>query len=156
MPLWLFWFLLGVGLIAFETLVAFTMYAGAVALGAFPAALVAALDASLEVQVAVFAVGSALSLAFVRPLARRHLLTPQKIRTGTDSLIGARATVSRTVDDDAGEVKIRGGDVWSARSLDPGASYEEGTAVWVHEVRGVAVIVDAGGPPELEPAGEPV
>jgi membrane protein implicated in regulation of membrane protease activity len=81
MPMWLFWFLLGVGLIAFETLVAFTMYAGAIALGAFPAAIVAALDAPLEVQVAVFALGSGLSLVFVRPFAHRHLVTPQKIRT---------------------------------------------------------------------------
>lgn len=152
MPMWLFWFLLGVGLIAFETLVAFTMYAGAIALGAFPAAIVAALDAPLEVQVAVFALGSGLSLVFVRPFAHRHLVTPQKIRTGVDSLIGARAKVTRAVDDDAGEVKIRGGDVWSARALAADARYEEGTDVFVHEVRGVAVLVDTTEPPE--PASE--
>lgn len=144
--MWLVWFLLGVGLIAFETLVAFTMYAGAIALGAFPATIVAAAGASIEVQVAVFAIGSGLSLAFVRPLAHRHLIQPQKIRTGVDSLIGARATATRVVDDDAGEVKIRGGDVWSARTLSSDVRFEEGTELFVHEVRGVAVLVDTSEP----------
>lgn len=46
MPDWLIWFLIGVGLIAFEAVAAFTLYAGAVAFGAFPAAIVAAFDAS--------------------------------------------------------------------------------------------------------------
>lgn len=146
--MWLFWFLLGMGLIAFETLVAFTMYAGAIALGAFPAALVAVLDGPVEAQVAVFAIGSGLSLVFIRPLARKHLVTPQKIRTGIDSLIGERARVTRTTDDDAGEVKIRGGDVWSARSVLADVRYEEGTEVFVHEVRGVAVMVDTDPPSE--------
>jgi membrane protein implicated in regulation of membrane protease activity len=49
-------------------------------------------------------------------------------------------------------VKIRGGDVWSARALAADARYEEGTDVFVHEVRGVAVLVDTTEPPE--PASE--
>lgn len=129
------------GLIAFEAVVAFTLYAGAVALGAFPAAIVAALGASLEVQVAVFAVGSAFSLVVLRPIARRQLRTPQAIRTGTDTLIGAHATVIEPVDDDRGVVKIRGGDVWTARALEPGRSFDTGSDVVVREIRGVAALV---------------
>lgn len=147
MPLWLFWFLLGAGLIAIEALIAFTFYAGAVALGAFPAAIVAALGASLEVQVAVFAVGAAVSLLFIRPLAKRHLLTPAPIRTGIDTLIGAHATVVLAVDDDVGQVKIRGGDVWSARAADVGGRFSEGADVVVRSVKGVAVLVAE---PEVE------
>lgn len=146
MPMWLFWFLIGVGLIGFEALVAPTMYAGAVALGAFPAAIVAALDGSVELQTAVFAVGAGLSLVFIRPLARRHLRTPQAIRTGTEALIGARATVTRAVTDDGGEVKVRGGGVWTARSATAEEAFEVGTEVWVHQVSGVAVIVAAAPP----------
>lgn len=141
MPNWLFWFLLGVALLGVEAIIAFTLYAGAVSLGAFPAAIVAALGASLEVQVAVFAIGAAFSLIVLRPIARRQLERPQSILTGTDALIGAHATVLRTVDEDGGTVKIRGGDVWSARSLTPADSFETGAEVVVHEIRGVTVLV---------------
>lgn len=141
MPDWLYWFLLGVLLLAAEAVVAFTFYAGAVSFGAFPAALVAALGAPLEVQVAVFAIGAAFSLIVLRPIARRHLEGAELIRTGSDALIGARATVVRAVDEDGGTVKIKGGDVWTARSLSPEKSFEAGAEVVVHEIRGAAVLV---------------
>lgn len=141
MPDWLYWFLLGVMLLGTEALIAFTFYAGAVAFGAFPAAIVAAVGAPLEVQVAVFAVGAAFSVIVLRPVARQHLERPQSIRTGSDALIGARATVVRGVDEDGGTVKIKGGDVWTARSLTPTQSFEAGTEVVVHEIRGAAVLV---------------
>ena len=157
MELWLVWFLIGMGLIAVEALVAFTFYAGAIALGAFPAALVAALGAPVEVQVAVFSIGAAFSLVVIRPLARRHLITPAKIRTGTDQLPGSRAVVTRAVDEDGGEVKIMGGGVWSARSGEGATRFEVGASVSVTEVRGVAVIVVADPEPALpgDTAGAP-
>lgn len=141
MPDWLYWFLLGVLLLAAEAVIAFTFYAGAVSFGAFPAALVAALGAPLEVQVAVFAIGAAFSLIVLRPIARRHLEGAELIRTGSDALVGARATVVRAVDEDGGTVKIKGGDVWTARSLSPRQSFEAGAEVVVHEIRGAAVLV---------------
>ena len=143
MPLWLVWFLIGMGLIATEALVAFTFYAGAVALGAFPAALVAALGAPVEVQVAVFSIGAAFSLVVIRPLARRHLITPSRIKTGTDQLPGSRAVVLQVVDEDGGQVKIMGGGVWSARAADPAARFDVGANVIVAEVRGVSAIIAA-------------
>ena len=146
MPDWLIWFLIGVVLIAFEAVVAFTLYAGAVALGAFPAAIVAALGGSLELQVAVFAVGAAFSLIVLRPIARRQLNAPAPIRTGTDNLIGARAVVTEPVSDDGGLVKIRGGDVWTARSLEPHRDFGVGEEVLVREIRGVAALVTAAEP----------
>ncbi|CAN5461969.1 NfeD family protein [soil metagenome] len=141
MPLWLVWFLIGMGLLAVEALVAFTFYAGAVSLGAFPAAVVAALGASVEVSVAVFSVGAAFSLLVIRPLARQHLITPSKIRTGTDQLPGSRAVVLSAVDEDGGQVKIMGGGTWSARSDDPAIRFEVGANVIVKEVRGVSAII---------------
>jgi len=149
MELWLVWFLIGMGLIAIEALVAFTFYAGAVSLGAFPAALVAALGAPVEAQVAVFSIGAAFSLVVIRPLARRHLITPAKIRTGADQLPGSRAVVTQAVDEDGGQVKIMGGGVWSARTGDPATRFEAGASVLVAEVRGVALIVVAEPDPAL-------
>lgn len=148
MPDWLIWFLIGVALLATEALVAFTLYAGAVSLGAFPASLVAALGGSPELQVAVFAGGAAFSLLVLRPIARRQLDTTGT-RTGTDNLIGAHAVVTETVTDDGGLVKIRGGEVWTARSLDSRRSFATGEEVVVREIRGVAAFVTAS-----EPDGE--
>ena len=141
MPEWLIWFLIGAGLIAFEAIVAFTLYAGALSLGAFPASIAAAAGASLELQVAIFAAGAAFSLVVIRPIARRHLNVPASIRTGTDSLLGEEATVTETVDADGGQVKVRGGSVWSARALEPGESYPVGERVSVQRVSGVALLV---------------
>jgi membrane protein implicated in regulation of membrane protease activity len=139
--MWLFWFLLGISLVAVEVLVAFTLYAGTVGLAAFPAAIAAALGAPVELQVAIFAVGAALSVLLVRPVAKAHLVTPPSIRTNTDALIGVFATVTQVVDDDSGEVKVRGGEVWSARSGGPGESYPKGTEVSIKQVKGVTVVV---------------
>lgn len=150
MPLWLVWFLIGMGLIATEALVAFTFYAGAVALGAFPAALVAALGAPVEAQVAVFSVGAAFSLVVIRPLARQHLITPSRIKTGSDQLPGSRAVVLETVDEDGGQIKVMGGGVWSARTAHPALRFDIGTNVVVAEVRGVSAIVAA----EAQSSGE--
>lgn len=141
MPEWLFWFLIGVAFIAIEVMIAFTLYAGALALGAFPAAIAAALGASLELQVAVFAAGAAFSLLVLRPIARRQLRLPERTRTGVDALIGAGATVTERVDHDRGQVKIHGGDIWSARAHEPGRSFEPGEEVVVHRIRGVFVLV---------------
>ena len=44
----------------------------------------------------------------LRPIARRHLRTPPRIRTGTAALVGGPATVVERVDGDGGCVKIGG------------------------------------------------
>jgi membrane protein implicated in regulation of membrane protease activity len=56
-------------------------------------------------------------------------------------LLGARATVVEPVDDDAGVVKIHGGDTWSARALDPERTFEVGSHVVVRQIKGVSVLV---------------
>ena len=140
MPEWLIWFLIGAGLIAFEAIVAFTLYAGAISLGAFPASVAAAAGASVELQVAIFAAGAAFSLVVIRPIARRHLNVPASVRTGTDTLLGEEATVTEAVDADGGQVRVRGS-IWSARALEPGESYPVGERVSVHRVSGVALLV---------------
>jgi membrane protein implicated in regulation of membrane protease activity len=79
-------------------------------------------------------------LALVRPVALRHLRTPQEIRTGTAALIGERGTVLEPVDRDNGRVKIRG-EVWSARTYDPSASIEAGRSVEIVKIDGATVVV---------------
>jgi membrane protein implicated in regulation of membrane protease activity len=105
-----------------------------------PAALVAAVGGSLTLQLIVFIIGAIASLAFIRPVARRHLHTPPKIRTGTAALIGARATVLQRVDAGGGRVKI-GGEEWTARSYDEDDVYEEGARVEVLKIEGATALV---------------
>src|SRR5436309_2383449 len=77
------------------------------------AAVVAAAGVVVEIQVAVFLVCTVASLAFIRPIAKRHLRTPARLRTGTAALVGTQALVLERVDRDCGQVKI-GGEVWTA------------------------------------------
>lgn len=139
---WLFWFLLGMVMLGAEALIAFTLYAGSVALAALVAAVVAAADASIEIQILAFSVAAALSLLFIRPVARRHLIVEDKVKVGHEALVGKRAMVLQDVSVDGGRVKIEG-DVWSARVDDETAVLEAGRRVEVVAFRGAFAIVAA-------------
>ena len=139
MPDWVFWLLFAAVLAAGEV-ATLGFFLGAVALAALPAALVAALGASLGIQLLVFILGAVASLAFIRPVARRHLHTPPSIRTGTAALIGTRATVLDRVDAGGGRVKI-GGEEWTARPYDEDDVYEEGARVEVMKIEGATALV---------------
>jgi membrane protein implicated in regulation of membrane protease activity len=139
MPDWVFWLLFAAVLAAGEV-ATLGFFLGAVALAALPAALVAALGASLGIQLLVFILGAVASLAFIRPVARRHLHTPPSIRTGTAALIGTRATVLDRVDAGGGRVKI-GGEDWTARPYDEDEVYEEGARVEVMKIEGATALV---------------
>jgi len=138
-PDWVFWLVFAAVLAAGEV-ATLGFFLGAVSLAALPAAAAAAVGASLSVQLIVFIVGAVASLAFIRPVARRHLQTPPSIRTGTAALIGTRATVLERVHMGGGRVKI-GGEEWSARPYDEDDVYEEGTRVEVLKIEGATALV---------------
>jgi membrane protein implicated in regulation of membrane protease activity len=138
-PDWVFW-LIGAAVLAAGEVATLGFFLGAVALAALPAALAAALGAPLAVQLAVFIVGSVASLAFIRPVARRHMHTPAKIRTGTAALVGARAVVLAPVSGEGGRVKI-GGEEWSARSYDEDRTFDVGARVEVLKIEGATALV---------------
>jgi len=108
--------------------------------GAVAGAATASLGGNGVLQVGAFALVSALLLLVVRPVARRHLRTPSALRTGIDALIGRDAEVLDRVDQHDGRVKI-GGEVWSARSLDPDAVHEVGQTVQVLVIEGATALV---------------
>lgn len=138
---WLFWFVAAMVLLGAELLVAFTLYFGPIALAALVASLVAALDGSVELQVLAFAVAAVLSLLFVRPIARRHLVIDERVKTGVETLVGKRALVLTEVTIDSGTVKIEGQD-WSARIDDEHGSIPAGQRVTVREFRGAHAVVE--------------
>ena len=139
MPDWVFW-LIGAAVLAAGEVATLGFFLGAVALAALPAAAVAAAGAGLSIQLAVFIIGSIGSLAFIRPIARRHLNTPPAIRTGTAALVGARAVVLDRVHAGGGRVKI-GGEEWTARPYDEDDVYEEGARVEVMKIEGATALV---------------
>ncbi len=140
MPDWVIWVILAAVLAAGEVAASFTFILGPIALAALVPAIVAAVGAPMEAQLASFIVASIASLLLVRPIARRHLRTPARIRTGTAALIGSRALVLDRVDADNGQVKI-GGEVWTARPYDEDDVYEPGARVEVVQIQGATALV---------------
>src|SRR3954454_11454882 len=139
MPDWVIWAIAAVVLAAGEVLT-LGFFLGLLALGAAVAAIAAAAGVSVELQVALFAVTAVASLAFIRPIALRHMKTPARLRSGTAALVGARARVLQRVDADHGQVKI-GGEVWTARPYDEDDVFEPGTRVDVMKIDGATALV---------------
>jgi membrane protein implicated in regulation of membrane protease activity len=139
MPDWVVW-ALGAGILAAGEVVTLGFFLGPIAIAAALAAIAAAIGVSVEVQVAIFAVASAASLAFIRPVAKRHMRTPARLRSGTAALVGTRALVLERVDIDHGQVKI-GGEIWTARAYDETEVYEPGTRVDVMKIEGATALV---------------
>lgn len=139
MPDWAWWLVIAAVLAGGEILT-LGFFLGPIAIAALLATLVAVVGGSVGLQIGAFVAGSVASLAIVRPIARRHLRTPPQIRTGTAALIGERAVVLETVDQDSGSVKL-GGEVWTARAFDDDDVYEPGTRVEVMRIEGATAIV---------------
>ena len=133
------WIVAAVLLAIGEVLTPGAFFLGPVALAAGAAAIVA-LFAGGVASAIVFIVAALLSLAVLRPIARRHVRMPQLTRTGTDALIGRKAVVTRRVDAVGGRIRI-GGEEWSARAyLDDGV-YAEGATVDVVRIDGATALV---------------
>jgi membrane protein implicated in regulation of membrane protease activity len=139
MPDWVIWAIVAAALAAGEILT-LGFFLGLMAVGAAVAAIAAAVGVSVELQVALFAITSVASLAFIRPIALRHLKTPARLKSGTAALVGSRAVVLQRVDADHGQVKI-GGEAWSARPYDEDDVFEPGMRVDVMKIDGATALV---------------
>ena len=110
------------------------------AAGALVAMAAAMLDARLWLQIVLFMAVSILLLLSLRPLLKKYI-TPKKVRTNIDSVIGSQGVVTEKIDNIAatGRVKLGGMD-WSARSAS-GDTIETGTVIMVEKIEGVKVFV---------------
>lgn len=139
MPDWVLW-MIAAGLLAVGEIVSLSFFLGPVAVAALIAAAVAALGVGVAVQIVVFTLAAMASLAVLRPVARRHLRTPGRLRSGTAALVGEHAVVLERVDRDSGQVKLAG-EVWSARAFDDDDVLEPGARVLVMQIRGATALV---------------
>jgi membrane protein implicated in regulation of membrane protease activity len=140
MPDWVIWSISAAVLTVGEIFTPGLFFLGPVALAAIVAAVVAAVGAAVEVQVAVFVIASIASLAFLRPIARRHMRTPGQLRSGTAALVGQHALVLQRVDAQHGQVKLAG-EVWTARPYDEDDVFEPGQRVDVMKIDGATALV---------------
>jgi|SRR5215203_6139864 membrane protein implicated in regulation of membrane protease activity len=136
---WVWWVIAAGGLAVGEI---FTMgfFLGPIAIAAALAAIVSLAGGGLAASWVVFILASLASLLVLRPIARRHLRAPPRIRTGTAALVGGPATVMERVDRNGGQVKI-GGEVWTARAYDEDESFEPGARVEVIKIDGATALV---------------
>lgn len=137
--LWVVVALVAVGVEVFTVDLTFAL----IAVGAGAAALAAIVGAPLWLQ-AVVGVGVSLAgIAFVRPVALRHLRRQSAlIRTGVDALPGSRARSLSEITVLDGRINLRG-EVWSAR-LDPDVTTEpvpDGHDVVVTRIDGATALV---------------
>jgi membrane protein implicated in regulation of membrane protease activity len=112
------------------------------ALGALVAALVSLAGVGLPLALVVFLLTSLLVLLTLRPVARRHLQHPPRIRTGAAALIGSDAIVLERIANQEGVGCVRiGGEVWTARSYEDDDVIPAGERVQVVEIRGATALV---------------
>jgi len=140
MEMWLVWLVVAVvlGVVEIFTLTAALGVLGAAAL--IPAAL-AALGLPLPIQLVLYAIAATAGVVLVRPIALRHMRTPQLEQFGVDALVGKRAYVVREVTDRDGLVRIDG-EEWSARSaFDDAEAIPVDTAVDVVRISGTTAYV---------------
>ncbi len=139
---WVLW-IIGAGALAVGEMLTLSFFLGPIAVAAVLAAGAALAGAGLALQVLIFAVASAASLLVFRPIAKRHLTTPARLRTGTAALVGAGALVTERVDGHGGQVKLSG-ELWTARTFDEDEVIEPGVRVRVMQIEGATALVSNG------------
>jgi membrane protein implicated in regulation of membrane protease activity len=134
----LFWLIGGIVLVAAEVLSGdfFLLMLG---IGALGGAFAELLFGNTLLSLGVFALSSIGLVTFARPWLKSRFhgaIVPDNVQ----ALIGGKATVVSTVDDQGGQVKLNG-EVWSARAFDDKQVIEPGTSVTVMEIAGATAIV---------------
>jgi membrane protein implicated in regulation of membrane protease activity len=112
------------------------------AAGAALAAITDAVGLGGAASGVVFLVSSLLFLAFLRPVARRHVRMPPQLRTGTAALVGRHGVVLERIANHEGVGCVRiDGEVWTARAYDDDQVIEAGASVQVMDIRGATALV---------------
>ncbi len=148
--MWEAWLALSVGLAALE-LVSLDLFLVMLAGGALAGMVTALLGGPIALQVVLALITSVGLLGVIRPNVVKRLHDGPTLRTGTDALIGQRATVVRELSfGTSGRVKI-GGEEWTAQPYDEDDRIEAGAAVDVVQIKGATAYVLRTHP--LGPAG---
>ncbi|MFC8585890.1 NfeD family protein [Streptomyces sp. NPDC090109] len=137
---WVWWLIVAVGLGIPLVLTAMPEF-GMFSVGAVAGAVTAALGFGIVPQVLVFVAVSVALIAVVRPLAARHRGDGPGLSSGVDALRGRQAVVLERIDGTGGGRIKLAGEIWSARALDAGQTFEPGEQVDVVEIDGATAVV---------------
>jgi membrane protein implicated in regulation of membrane protease activity len=138
---WVLWVILACAFGVGEMLTT-SFFLAPFAFGAALAAVVSVAGGGSVPAIISFVVASLLVLAFVRPIARRHMKMPPQIRTGAAALIGKDAIVLERIENLEGVGCIRiDGEVWTARALYDDEVIEKGTRVQIVDIKGATALV---------------
>ena len=108
--------------------------------GALAAMISAICGAQLWLQIVLFVAVSVGFLLALRPLLKKYI-TPKKVATNIDAVIGQQGIVLEEIDNIAGTGRVKlGGMEWSARSAN-GAVIPAETVIKVEKIEGVKVFV---------------
>lgn len=138
---WLMWAIISLVFIIVEIFTAgFAVICFSI--GAAAAAVCAFLDFQLVWQLFAFAVFSAISLIFVRPLVLKFFHKKEKeVKTNADAIIGRKGRVSERIDSTSGTGRVAiDGDDWKAVSSD-GQPLETGESVVIESRDGLTLTV---------------
>ena len=112
------------------------------ALGALGALIVSSLGFGFWPQFLTFVVLSAISMALIRPIAKK-ILAPNYAPTNADRVVGTTGLVTEEIDNIEGKGQVNlSGQVWSARSSQANGVIPAGCEVKVLQIQGVKVIVE--------------
>jgi membrane protein implicated in regulation of membrane protease activity len=136
---WIVWLIVAAVLGVFE-LMTTTLALGIIAVAAVVGAIAGSFGLNLPIQVGAFVVASAAGLAFVRPIAMRHIKQPPLLRTGAAALVGRSGVVTQEVTGQSGRVKI-GGEEWSSRAYDETLVIPVGHKVDILQIEGATALV---------------
>ena len=126
------WFGLMVIFIVVEALTV-NMVSAWFAAGALAALITELTGAPVGFQIAAFILISAVTLALLRPMAKKHF-NPRITRTNVDALVGKTCLCVTAIDNLASQGQVKIGDVeWSARSTN-GEPIPVGTQVKIDRV----------------------
>ncbi|HWF72326.1 MAG TPA: NfeD family protein [Solirubrobacteraceae bacterium] len=140
--MWIVWLIAAGGFTLGELHFSTGFYLAPFALGAAVAAVAGLAGAGVVLSLVCFLAIALLSLAFLRPIAMRHVKVPPRLRTGAAALIGKQAVVLERIANDEGMGAVRiDGEVWTARSYNDEEVIERGTRVDVVDIKGATALV---------------
>ena len=138
MSIWI-WLILAVVFLITEAATV-TMVSLWFAVGSLAALVVALLGGSWGLQIGIALAVSAVLLACLRPMVRKHF-TPKLTKTNVDAIIGSRGYVTADIDNISATGKVKLGAMeWTARSA-TGEIIKAGTLVKVEKIEGVKAFV---------------
>lgn len=136
---WIVWLIVA-AVLGVAELMTTTLALGLIAVAAIIAAVVGAVHVNVGIQLLAFVIAAVAGLAFVRPIAMRHIKHPPVLRTGAAALVGRSALVTEEITAHSGRVRI-GGEEWSSRPYDETLVIPVGRTVDVVQIEGATALV---------------